>query len=65
MPRVNDTLLLAAAIVLAACIGLGMVALRPGRSKGSRVAAWILAQAVFHYIVAVAVTRNPLVLSGA
>ncbi|MBI3042571.1 MAG: SirB2 family protein [Betaproteobacteria bacterium] len=41
---------------------LGMAALRPGRTKSARVAAWIGAQAAFLYIVAVAYTRNPLVL---
>lgn len=40
-------------------IVLGMLALRPGRSKGMRVAAWLAALAVFAYIVAVAVTRSP------
>jgi uncharacterized membrane protein SirB2 len=43
-------------------IGLGMVALRRGRTRGTRIAAWIAAQAVFFYIVAVAFTRNPLPL---
>jgi uncharacterized membrane protein SirB2 len=49
-------------IALIAYIGLGMVALHWGRTKRLRLAAWIAAQAVFGYIVAVAVTRNPLVL---
>jgi uncharacterized membrane protein SirB2 len=40
-------------------IALGMLALRPGRTKGLRVAAWLAALAVFGYIVAVAVTRSP------
>lgn len=44
---------------LAAYIGLGMIALRFGRSRPIRIAAWLLAQAVFFYIVAVALTRNP------
>jgi hypothetical protein len=35
------------------------VALKRGRSKRTRIAAWIAAQAVFLYIVTVAVTRNP------
>ena len=47
---------------LAAYILLGMMALRPGRAKAARIAAWIAAQAVFFYIVAVARTRNPLIL---
>lgn len=49
---------------LVAYIGLGMVALRFGRSKRQRVTAWGLAVVVFAYIVAVAVTRNPLPLVG-
>lgn len=41
-------------------IGLGMVALKRGRTRRTRIAAWLAAQAVFFYIVAVALTRNPL-----
>jgi uncharacterized membrane protein SirB2 len=48
-------------IGLLAYIGLGMVALRFGRTRGTRTLAWLAAMAVFAYIVAVAVTRNPLV----
>lgn len=44
-------------------IGLGSVALRRGRTRGIRFAAWIAALAVFGYIVAVAVSRNPLPFS--
>jgi len=44
---------------LAVYIGLGMLALRPGRPKGARVAAWLAALAIFVYIAAVAVTRSP------
>lgn len=40
-------------------IGLGMVALRRGRTKGTRITAWVLAMLVFAYIVTVALTRNP------
>jgi uncharacterized membrane protein SirB2 len=43
-------------------IGLGIVALKRGRKRGTRIAAWIAAQAVFFYIVAVAITRQPLPL---
>lgn len=81
LPHVNDTVLLASAIAIAALsrqypfvhgwltaklialaiyIALGMVALRPGRSRPVRIAAWIAAQAVFGYIVLVALTRQPL-----
>ena len=45
-------------------IGLGMVALRRGRTRGIRIAAWLAAQAVFFYIVVVALTRNPLPFGG-
>jgi uncharacterized membrane protein SirB2 len=37
---------------------LGMLALRPGRSKRARAAAWLAAQGVFGYIVAVALTHS-------
>lgn len=39
-------------------IGLGMVALRGGKTRRTRIAAWILAQMVFAYIVAVAITHS-------
>lgn len=39
---------------------LGLVALRPGRAKRVRAAAWIAAQIVFGYIVAVAFSHDPL-----
>lgn len=41
-------------------IGLGMMALRFGKSRRTRIYAWIAAQIVFFYIVLVAVTKNPL-----
>jgi uncharacterized membrane protein SirB2 len=46
-------------IALVAYIGLGTVALKRGRTRGVRVAAWIAAQLVFFYIVAVAITKSP------
>jgi uncharacterized membrane protein SirB2 len=52
------TLLTAKVLALVVYIGLGMVALKYGRTPGVRVAAWIAALAVFAYIAAVAVTRN-------
>jgi uncharacterized membrane protein SirB2 len=52
---------LAAKIVgLVIYIGFGTIALKRARSKRIRIAAWIAAQAVFGYIVAVALTRSPL-----
>ena len=46
-------------VALLVYIGLGMLALRPGRAKRVRIAAWLAALAVFGYIVAVAITRSP------
>ena len=40
-------------------IGLGMVALRFGKTFAIKVGAWIMAQIVFFYIVLVALTKNP------
>ena len=40
-------------------IGLGLVALRYGRSKAGRLFAWLMAQAIFAYIVLVAAQHNP------
>ncbi|RPJ45033.1 MAG: regulator SirB [Betaproteobacteria bacterium] len=47
-------------LALVCYIGLGMIALKRGSTRGARIAAWVSAQAVFFYIVAVAITRNPL-----
>jgi len=47
-------------VALIVYIALGMVALKHGSTRGVRVAAWVAAQAVFGYIVAVAVMRQPL-----
>lgn len=41
-------------------IGLGMIALKYGKTRGTRIMAWIAAQVVFAYIVAVALMRSPL-----
>ena len=40
-------------------IGLGMVALRFGRTRPVRIGAWVAALLVFAYIYAVAITRDP------
>ena len=45
---------------LALYILLGLAALRPGRAKRVRAAAWVAAQIVFAYIVAVALSHDPL-----
>jgi uncharacterized membrane protein SirB2 len=44
-------------------IALGMVALRHGTTRRIRTGAWFAAQAVFLYIVAVALTRSVLILA--
>jgi len=51
--------LIAKLVALPVYIGLGSLALRPGRAKRLRISAWLAALAVFGYIVAVAVTRSP------
>lgn len=50
--------LTAKVVALLVYIALGMVALRRGRTRGVRTAAWLAALAVFGYIVAVARTRS-------
>ena len=45
-------------------IGLGMVAFRFSKTMRVRIAAWVAAQMVFFYIVAVALTHNPLPFSA-
>jgi uncharacterized membrane protein SirB2 len=47
-------------IALLVYVGLGLVALRFGRSKGIRALAWLLGMVVFGYIVAVAMSKSPL-----
>jgi uncharacterized membrane protein SirB2 len=51
---------LAKIIGLLVYIGLGLVALRPGRPTAVRAVAWVAALATFGYIVSVAITKNPL-----
>jgi uncharacterized membrane protein SirB2 len=41
-------------------IGLGMFALKRGKTRRTRIVAWLAAQGVFFYVVAVAVTRRAL-----
>ena len=50
--------LIAKLVALPIYIALGMLALRPGRTKQVRVAAWVAALLVFGYIVAAAVTQS-------
>ena len=52
--------LLAKIVGLLVYIGLGMLALRPGRPRGVRALAWVAALLSFGWIVSVAITKSPL-----
>ena len=52
--------LMAKIIALLVYVGLGLVALRLGRSKGIRALAWLLGMVVFGYIAAVAMSKSAL-----
>jgi len=52
--------LMAKIIALLVYIGLGMVALRFGRTRRTRVNAWLLALLAAAYIVSVAYSKSPL-----
>jgi uncharacterized membrane protein SirB2 len=62
---IHDSWLSAKVIGLLAYIGLGMMALKFGKTRKARMYAWIAAQLTFLYIVLVALTKNPTVLSFA
>ena len=47
---------------LIAYIVLGTIALKRGKTRGQRIAAWIAALLVFGYMVAVAVAHDPLLI---
>ena len=47
-------------VALLGYIMLGTMALKRGKTRGQRIAAWIAALLVFGYMVAVAVAHNPL-----
>ncbi|MBI1395301.1 MAG: regulator SirB [Betaproteobacteria bacterium] len=51
--------LLTKVLALVAYILLGMLAFRWGRTRSIRLTAWVGAQAVFLYIVGVAITKSP------
>lgn len=55
----NDAWLTAKVTGLLFYIGLGMFALRFGKTRTIRIGAWIAAQCVFIYIVLVALTKSP------
>ena len=50
--------LMAKVIALVVYIGVGLVALRFGRTKRVRTVAWVLAMLIFAYIVSVAVSKS-------
>jgi uncharacterized membrane protein SirB2 len=55
----NAPWLLAKIVGLLVYIGLGVVALRPGRPRPVRLGAWLLALATVGWIVSVALTKDP------
>lgn len=55
----NSPWLLAKVVGLMVYVGLGVVALRPGRSLVLRGAAWVAALATVAWLVSVAVTKSP------
>ena len=55
----SDPWLTAKVVGLLLYIYLGLVALRLGKTRQTKIAAWIVAQCVFLYIVLVALTKSP------
>jgi uncharacterized membrane protein SirB2 len=55
-----DAWLTAKVLGLLLYIGLGLVALKYGKTKRIRLFAWLAAQAIFAYIVLVAISHNPM-----
>lgn len=55
-----DAWLTAKVLAIVAYIALGFIAFRFGGTRGVRMAAWLMALAVFGYIVLVAFTRHPM-----
>ena len=60
---IHNSWLSAKVVGLLLYIGLGMMALRFGKTRKGKISAWIAAQVVFLYIVLVALTKNPTVFS--
>ncbi len=56
----NSPWLSAKIVALLAYIALGTIALKRGRTRGVRIAAFVAAIATFGYIVSVALTKSPL-----
>ncbi|MDD5274285.1 MAG: SirB2 family protein [Methylovulum sp.] len=59
-----DAWLTAKVIGMLFYIVFGMIALRFGKTRRIKITAWVAAQIVFFYIVAVAFTHNPLPFSA-
>jgi uncharacterized membrane protein SirB2 len=59
-----DSWLTAKLVALIVYIGLGTVALKRGKTRSTRIAAWIAALAVFGYMLAVARTHAPFPFLG-
>jgi uncharacterized membrane protein SirB2 len=55
----NQPWLAAKIVGLLLYIVIGSIALKRGKTRAVRITAWLCAQAVFAYIVAVAITKNP------
>lgn len=55
----NQPWLAAKIIGLLLYIVIGSIALKRGKTRAARITAWLGAQAIFAYIVAVAITKNP------
>ncbi len=55
----EHTWLAAKVLGLLVYIGLGLIAMRFGKTRKMRIIAWLAAQCVFVYIVLVALTKNP------
>jgi len=60
MSPLDQPWLMAKIIALVAYIGVGLVALRFGRTKGIRTIAWLLGMVIFSYIASVAVSKSAL-----
>ena len=60
----NAPWLLAKIIALLCYIVLGFIAIDYGKTPSARLSAWLMAQAVFFYVVAVAFTKNVLPWQG-
>ncbi len=56
---VSDSWLTAKVIGLLVYISLGMIAIRFGKTRQTKIIAWVAAQFVFIYIVLVALTKSP------